>query len=238
MRLNMYVSKTNIGKVRTQLTVSLSSYECKDPPKLKLGLLWTELFCQRDTIDVGKFKKMVSDCISTLNVILKDNNRLRIYKDDPEMLEDMHYRLYESYSTTPDLRLAMLDSLSETHNRRSQFAEAGFAKLYAAAMVADYLKYKGQLSFGSEAFKSISSNIEPLLLGVDGNPEDDGMCQSQAFTEAGFVQLIEQSIALFKKAQLFETAATVCKVLVPTYEAVCCIVCALCTNHSFIDEEL
>ena len=218
MRLNLYEKKNNIGKIRMQMTVTLSNYEPKDPVHLKLGLLMVEMFSQRDTIDVPKLKALVSDCIATLITILKNNVRLKRFTLDPEMQEDMIYRLVQSYSTTPDLRLAMLETLSHAHSNRGQFAEAALATLQSAALVADYLKFKGLHPTGSTSFRNTSINIEEFNFSKENNPEEEGLCQTPTFTEQGLIDLLNTSINLFRKGQLQETAVQVYKLLVPIYE--------------------
>lgn len=47
--------------------------------------------------------------------IVRNNIKMAQHRDEPEMQEDMLYRLAKGYQDTPDLRIAILESLSQHH---------------------------------------------------------------------------------------------------------------------------
>ncbi|KAI3635129.1 hypothetical protein MIR68_006695 [Amoeboaphelidium protococcarum] len=222
MKFNLYETKTNLNKSRVHLTVALSKFTPQNPQNLKIGLLAINAYAQKDSQAPKTLSKMVSDCVITFVNILKDNVRLQMHRDDPEMQEDMYYKLAQSYVGIPDIRLTVLESLAVSHATRNQFTEAGLCKIFCAAIVGEFLKRKGIVAGTPQALKLYKScyssfnDSEPLL--PEGNLEEEGLCQSSDFSVAGFIRLMQSAIGYLRKGNSHEIAVEVHKILVIIYE--------------------
>lgn len=91
-------------------------------------------------------------------------------------------------------------------------------------MIAEFLKFR-RIDFdgptSAKAFKACSTNVsEETFFKADLNIDEEGICQSARFSQDGLMSLMDESIALFRKANLHETAVNVFKLLVPVYEKV------------------
>ena len=59
------------------------------------------------------------------------------YRNDPEMLVDLHYRVAKSYTATPELRLTWLELLAKMHIEQQLWSEAAMAVCHCAALVCE-----------------------------------------------------------------------------------------------------
>jgi dedicator of cytokinesis protein 9/10/11 len=73
---------------------------------------------------------------------------------------DSQLTLVKSYVNSLQLKKTWLQSIADIHVREKNYSEAAHAYLFIAALIADYLKYKGVYTLGSSVFKKIAPNIE------------------------------------------------------------------------------
>lgn len=223
MRMNFNETKKNFGKVKTQLTVALSKNDCVNPANLKISLLLVSKFAEGDAMQTKMFQKMCTDGVHALVEILKNNIKMNNCRDDPELLHDMYYTLAKSYGGAPDLRLTVLETLANLHVKSTNFAEAGFCTLNCAALVSEYLRFKGiqygPSPMGSSQFVYCSTNIsEESFFRGEVNPEQEGICQSTTFSEFGYLELLEKATGYFRKGNVHEVAVETMKLMLPVYE--------------------
>jgi len=91
--------------------------------------------------------------------VLMATAQMREHNHEPEVLNELQLNLADSYSCTPELRMTWLQALAENHSKANSYSEAASCHLHMAALQAEYLKQKGVLSWGAEAFQDISPNI-------------------------------------------------------------------------------
>lgn len=59
----------------------------------------------------------MEDLAGRLRTILRDSTRINQHANDPEMVADLYYRISQSYTNTPDLRITWLLNLAHIHAR-------------------------------------------------------------------------------------------------------------------------
>eukprot|EP01086_Lenisia_limosa_P006376 TRINITY_DN25153_c0_g1_i1.p1 TRINITY_DN25153_c0_g1~~TRINITY_DN25153_c0_g1_i1.p1 ORF type:complete len:654 (-),score=191.97 TRINITY_DN25153_c0_g1_i1:76-1761(-) len=204
---------TKDSRIRRSLA-SLTQYaeNEKDPAFCKQGFHSTTPFCEQ-----------VKDLTKRFYSILRDSVRIAEHEYDPEMTADLLYRIALGYTNAPDLRVTWLESLREKHIKNNNFAEAANCKVHVAALISEYLKDLEAvpgMPMGAHAFKPVTVNVsDEIVQSSEATARDeDSMCGSEAFTPDGLFGHLSQAVIDLKKAELYETANEVYKLMIPRLE--------------------
>lgn len=225
MKRNYLERSGNFAKVRIQTSVALSILDIKDDRFIGKSLTYIKHLVEADPVSIStRFKQLVIDFVTLLTNLAKDSAKIDRYKYDPEMIADMHLRMANSYmGNSPDLRLANLEALAKIQTEAGHFAEAGFCILQGCKLVSECLTVTKKLDFEdfniSRVWRKCSPNVEESKEVADVSLLfEEGVCQSAEFSENGLIELLNKSCQLFKKANLYETANEVGKLLAFFYE--------------------
>ena len=228
MRQNYCVAQ-NFAKIKMQVTMSLShlvgTSKSFNEPYLRRSLKTILVYAVIDAdMQESNFPEQVQELVFNLHMILSDTIKMKEYKEDPEMLLDLMYRIAKGYQNSPDLRLTWLQNMSQKHSDRGNHAEAAHCLIHSCALVCEYLhlfEKKSYLPVSCIAFQKISSNILEESLVSNEVPIDnkDGICTGKSFSESGLIALLEQSAHYFNAGGMFEAVNEVYKLLIPIAEA-------------------
>jgi dedicator of cytokinesis protein 9/10/11 len=105
------------------------------------------------------FPKEVRQLTTRMRNVLMATAQMREHNHEPEVLNELQLNLADSYSCTPELRVTWLQALAEHHAKAGAYSEAASCHLHMAALHAEYLRQKGLLQWGADAFADISPNI-------------------------------------------------------------------------------
>uniref|UniRef100_A0A6Q2YUV2 Dedicator of cytokinesis 9b n=1 Tax=Esox lucius TaxID=8010 RepID=A0A6Q2YUV2_ESOLU len=185
----------------------------------------------------------VKDLTKRIRTVLMATEQMKEHKDDPEMLVDLQYSLAKSYASTPELRKTWLDSMARIHSKNSDLSEVAMCYVHVTALVAEYLRRKGQCSHsqrrlhlfwedfawkpkklsngfrfsmfsqGCSAFRVITPNIEEEAAMM----EDVGM-QDVHFNEEVLIELLQECADRLWKAERYELIADIYRLIIPIYE--------------------
>ncbi|XP_050313244.1 dedicator of cytokinesis protein 7 isoform X2 [Anthonomus grandis grandis] len=218
----------NFARIKMQVTMSLSSLvgtsSSFNDDSLRRSLKTLLEYGERDTeLQETTFPEQVRDLVFNLHMILSDTIKMKEFKEDPEMLLDLMYRIAKGYQNSPDLRLTWLANMAQKHMERGNHTEAGMCLVHSAALVAEYLAMLESLPHfpaGAAALEKVSPNVlEESAVSDDVlSPEREGGCLGSHFTEAGLLGLLEQAAISFHAAAMYEPMNDIYRVLIPIAE--------------------
>ncbi|XP_076269946.1 dedicator of cytokinesis isoform X1 [Rhynchophorus ferrugineus] len=218
----------NFARVKMQVTMSLSSLvgtsATFSDDSLRRSLKTILEYGERDTeLQETTFPEQVRDLVFNLHMILSDTVKMKEFKEDPEMLLDLMYRIAKGYQNSPDLRLTWLANMAQKHMERGNHTEAGMCLVHSAALVAEYLAMLESLPHlpaGAAALEKVSPNVlEESAVSDDVlSPEREGGCLGSHFTEAGLLGLLEHAASSFQVATMYEPMNDIYRVLIPIAE--------------------
>ena len=242
MRRNFRSRKNKeFARVKVQVTIGLSKVVgTSQQQQQSVGV---EVFMKRSLATIIAFSKNdrkkvkdmakttfpddVSNLVMNLYNILADTSQIRDFakdKSDPDhnMSIELHYRIAESYKTSPRIRIEWLDTLSKIHEGCKQYAEAGFCMVHSAAIVAEKLmdiNRENWLPQGCKGLEVLSKNVmEEALTGAlhqkNVDEDDEG-----TFHAGKLEALLIDALAHFQNAKMYEYMNDIYKILVPIYEA-------------------
>uniref|UniRef100_A0A8C2AGN7 Dedicator of cytokinesis 9b n=1 Tax=Cyprinus carpio TaxID=7962 RepID=A0A8C2AGN7_CYPCA len=173
------------------------------------------------TVKHTAFPSDVKDLTKRIRTVLMATEQMKEHEKDPEMLVDLQYSLAKSYTSTPELRKTWLDSMAKIHVKNGDLSEAAMCYVHVAALVAEYLKRKGEESTrghrmfrqGCSAFCVITPNIDEEAAMM----EDVGM-QDVHFNEEVLMELLEACADGLWKAERYELISDIYKLIIPIYE--------------------
>uniref|UniRef100_A0A8C2AHN9 Dedicator of cytokinesis 9b n=1 Tax=Cyprinus carpio TaxID=7962 RepID=A0A8C2AHN9_CYPCA len=181
------------------------------------------------TVKHTAFPSDVKDLTKRIRTVLMATEQMKEHEKDPEMLVDLQYSLAKSYTSTPELRKTWLDSMAKIHVKNGDLSEAAMCYVHVAALVAEYLKRKGEdlrseMNFffikmlnlppgGCSAFCVITPNIDEEAAMM----EDVGM-QDVHFNEEVLMELLEACADGLWKAERYELISDIYKLIIPIYE--------------------
>ena len=228
MRQNYCVAQ-NFAKIKMQVTMSLShlvgTSKSFNEPYLRRSLKTILVYAVIDAdMQESNFPEQVQELVFNLHMILSDTIKMKEYKEDPEMLLDLMYRIAKGYQNSPDLRLTWLQNMSQKHSDRGNHAEAAHCLIHCCALVCEYLhlfENKSYLPVSCVAFQKVSANILEESLVSNEVPIDnkEGICTGKSFSESGLIALLEQSAHCFNASGMYEAVNEVYKLLIPIAEA-------------------
>ncbi|CAG2165677.1 unnamed protein product, partial [Oppiella nova] len=229
MRQNYSSKAQNFAKIKMQVTMSLShlvgTSKSFNEPSLRRSLKTMLVYAVIDAdMQESNFPEQVQELVFNLHMILSDTIKMKEYKEDPEMLLDLMYRIAKGYQNSPDLRLTWLQNMAQKLSDRNNYAESGQCFVHSAALVCEYLNLFGNKSYlpvSCIAFQKISSNILEESLVSNEVPIDnkDGLFTGKSFSESGLVALVEQAAVCFNAGGMYEAVNEVYKLLIPIAEA-------------------
>jgi hypothetical protein len=167
--------------------------------------------------------QQVSRLSARLRAIMEGSVKIQQHAGDTDMLTDLYHQIASSYRTAPDLRVTWLESLAELHARNNAWAEAGQCLVHIAALISEYLQIleptEGSMK-GAAAFEAacVSAVEEQSMLDAQHMMDEDGVGETHIFTEKGLCDVVERAIAYLTKAQLYESAHELYKLLLPVHE--------------------
>uniref|UniRef100_A0A8B9JVW4 Dedicator of cytokinesis 9 n=1 Tax=Astyanax mexicanus TaxID=7994 RepID=A0A8B9JVW4_ASTMX len=181
------------------------------------------------TIKNTAFPSDVKDLTKRIRTVLMATAQMKEHERDPEMLVDLQYSLAKSYASTPELRKTWLDSMARIHVKNGDLSEAAMCYVHVAALVAEYLRRKGNkcvqhfvfvflftigmFKQGCSAFRVVTLNIEEEASMM----EDVGM-QDVHFNEDVLMELVEECADGLWKAERYELISDIYKLIIPIYE--------------------
>ena len=218
--------------VKIQITSALSSIvgelteveENSHDPDLRCSLNTLPKYARMDRLmnDNSSFPDQVESLSDNLLKVIKDTTELRACSN-PEMRLDLMYSIAKGYQNSPDLRLAWLETMMNKNKEQGNYAEAGMCLVHAAAMIAEYLGKlapKPYMPLGAVTFSKISPNvIEESAVSEDTvSAKQEGVCNSQKFSEEGLLGMLKLAHHSFEQAQLFESVIEIDKIIIPILE--------------------
>jgi hypothetical protein len=190
-----------------------------------------------NTTSSSPLAEQVEQTTQRLLAILEDSVKINQHSNDPEMLADLYHRIAASYRNAPDLRVTWLESLAAVHSRHApgtssaaaHWAEAAQCSIHIAALIAEYLisvEPVDGLPQGCAPFEVVCPSAleeQEMLAGTigSGGLDDDQEGINEAtntFTEQGLIRVMQQAINHLVRAQLYEQATELYKLLLPVYE--------------------
>ena len=144
--------------------------------------------------DHNQIYQQIDDLTKRIQNIFEATCKMKQYTASPSNNEndcdidtiiDSQLTLVKSYVNSLELKKTWLQSIADIHVREKNYSEAAHAYLFIAALIADYLKYKGIYTLGSSVFKKIAPNIDldqNLITYLDDNHDninEDSTLQSQ-----------------------------------------------------------
>ncbi|CAH8428661.1 unnamed protein product [Schistosoma rodhaini] len=198
------ISESTLTKSITTTVTTSSS------PNAYGKLFWTDT-------NIRLFLDDIDDLIHRILTVLTATAEMRRHCDDPERIVDLQYSLAKSYSSNPALRRTWLEELVKLHMDSRSFTELAMTKLHIAALMAEYLKRRGEFPQGCNAFKTISSNI---YIEENGLKPDSTILEISYTQEDLLTDLNEAALAL-ESAGLFECIRPVYDLILPVYESKC-----------------
>ncbi|KYQ91596.1 DOCK family protein [Tieghemostelium lacteum] len=222
-RKNYEQSKKNFVRTKTQITIGLSKIvkSIKDDYYLSKSLQTINTYAQSQAEKLGikLFAKQIEDLTKRLHTFVIDNIKINNHKDDPEMVADLYHRIAENNKSNAELRICWLQSLVDFHSTQENYVEAAQCYLHMASLVSEYLNLIHKpipTIAGSTSFLLVNKNsLEESNSYIER--EEDGN-DNQAFTMQFFMKLVLDAIQLLKKAEYYETANLVYKLIIPVYE--------------------
>jgi hypothetical protein len=158
------------------------------------------------------FAREVQEISVNLSKILEDTLKINKAKEkgDPEMTAALYEKIAKGYTDTPELRIAWLKELATFQTQNDNYTEAALAICHSSALIADFLiNYKQ-----SPIDKNILQNILPAISEFAEGQEEQ-LEQSTNFTENSFLTNVRMSIKFLKKAELYEFASDLYKLILP-----------------------
>ncbi|XP_063376067.1 dedicator of cytokinesis protein 9 [Cydia fagiglandana] len=129
-------------------------------------------------------------------------------------LAELQHALAASCRATPRLRHAWLATLAEHNARQGDHDEAMCCQLHIAALIAEYLKLRGNLAWGADAFAEISMNIPKDETGLK---IDEGMTDVQ-YNEQALLDQLMICTEFVDKAERYELLGPLYRLIIPIYE--------------------
>ncbi|XP_065346303.1 dedicator of cytokinesis protein 11 isoform X2 [Cloeon dipterum] len=221
MRSNFeFTGRQGLTRMHLQLVISVSrllgNMDVLNNSRMQESLSMINNFASSDkAMKMTRFPKEVRQLTTRMRNVLMATAQMREHNHEPEVLNELQLNLADSYSCTPELRMTWLQALAENHTKANSYSEAALCHLHMAALQSEYLKQKGILSWGAEAFADISPNIteDEKNLKVDS-----GAAETQ-FTEASLTEQLTLCSDLLERAERYELQVPLYRLITPLYES-------------------
>ena len=210
-----YQSRSNIARMKLQSTIAISrlaeadtsSYDALRESLNEVGKALADLAGEKRGV-APLFEKLHS----TLKSVIRDSERIAEYRFDPEMTEDLYFDVSLAYVDSPDLRVTWLENLAKHHTVQKNYDEAAQCRVFMAALVIEFLaeneQYKERgLPLTSDELVTVSPDVggQPGLPKVTAlQAAEEGIYQSDLFSEAGLIRTLKEAVRLFACGGSFE----------------------------------
>ncbi|XP_078411952.1 dedicator of cytokinesis protein 7-like isoform X1 [Cetorhinus maximus] len=220
--------KVHFSRMKMYITLSLASFAEKisnqDEHCLQksLGIILIYLETDRAMQGTG-FATQVEELLVNLKAVSCDTVKLQEFLKDVDMQIDLMYRIAKGLQNYLDLRLMWLRNIAMKHVERKRFAEAAHCLVHSAALVAEYLnRVEGSihLPMGSVSFQKVSINVleESLVCDEVFSMEREGICTGNSFSEEGLLELLDDVVKFFNRAEYYEAVYEIYKIIIPIAE--------------------
>ncbi|XP_024086053.1 dedicator of cytokinesis protein 9 isoform X2 [Cimex lectularius] len=220
MRSNFeFSSRKGLTRVHLQVIISVSQLLGNivglNNARFQESLSLINSYATSDKVMKGTgFPTEVKDLTKRIRTVLMATAQMKELHHEPEVLTDLQHSLANSYASTPELRFTWLQTMTRNHSNLANYSEAACCQLHIAALMAQYLKLKGEQDWGAEAFSPISANIirDETSLKLDSGVQD------VQYTEQGLVEQLEVCAELLEKAERYECLYFLYNLILPIYQ--------------------
>lgn len=162
------------------------------------------------------FPLEVKDLTRRVRTVLMATAQMQAHHMDPERLLELQLSLANSYASTPELRHTWLITMARNHEQNGNISEAACCHLHIAALIAEYLKLRGNdyITWGAEAFNIISKNIS---CDEKGLKLDSGTQDSQ-YTEQLLLDQLKECALYLDRAERYECLGPLYRLIIPILE--------------------
>lgn len=226
---------TNIKRTRFETIVCVSRLASSDPHGLlylhsslnrleQLALVDTNLNELKNSTksmeqnDLEDEEISITDIVERIREILKATKQIREEYFDPYSASELRLQLANSYArTSRSLLRTWLENLSEVHIKNHDWAEAAMCLCQVICILIEQLSSKEiHIIDGMLNISKISNNI---MTKNNIKRESDWLELEESHVSIDVLEsIINHSVELFEKAELYELAPHVLKVLISTYE--------------------
>lgn len=162
------------------------------------------------------FPMEVKDLTRRVRTVLMATAQMQASHMEPERLLELQYSLANSYASTPELRHTWLVSMARNHEQNGNYSEAACCHLHIAALMAEYLKLKGDffINWGAEKFEKISRNIPRDEKGL----KLDSGAQDSQYSEQLLLDQLKDCADYLDRAERFECLGELYRLIIPILE--------------------
>ena len=221
---NYEYTRNQFSMTRIQMTAALSQLE---PPNnsdfietlqaIKQINSTTTISTTFSTMTVVAIDQMIQVC----NDLAKMRNTTSLNAvEDIESKGDLFLSVINGYKGTPDLRIAVLESLAQFHISRNYFQEAAVCYFHCSAIVGEFLTCTNfRINYSNAKFLSTCPSCYEETPICDASAiETDTVGQGPHFSERGLVKFLTEATHCMQKAQFYEIIHEGYKQLIPLYE--------------------
>lgn len=162
------------------------------------------------------FPMEVKDLTRRVRTVLMATAQMQAQMQDPEKLLELQHSLATSYASTPELRHTWLVSMARNHEQNGHYSEAACCHLHIAALMAEYLKLKGDffINWGAEKFEKISRNIPRDEKGL----KLDSGAQDSQYSEQLLLDQLKDCADYLDRAERYECLGELYRLIIPILE--------------------
>lgn len=162
------------------------------------------------------FPMEVKDLTKRVRTVLMATAQMQAHTTDPEKLLQLQLSLANSYASTPELRHTWLVTMARNHEMNGNISEASCCHLHIAALMAEYLKLKGNelITWGAEAFAKISRNIPRDEKGL----KLDSGTQDSQYTETMLLDQLKNCADFIDRSERLECLGELYRLIIPILE--------------------
>lgn len=212
LKLN-YSCRSNIARMRLQSTIAISRLAEDNTPSydnLREVLTFVGALLQEE--GPKELGELYTGLHTTLKKVIHDSERIAEYRFDPEMTEELFFDVSIAYRDSPDLRVTWLENLAKHHTDRKNYDEAAQSRILMAALVVQRLmELPDYPERGLPTDPIDFLAVSPVVGKQPGLPKitsaqaaEEGIYQSELFSEQGLTRTLKEAIRLFACGGSFE----------------------------------
>eukprot|EP01027_Heterolobosea_sp_BB2_P014815 GEZU01021252.1.p1 GENE.GEZU01021252.1~~GEZU01021252.1.p1 ORF type:complete len:863 (-),score=281.91 GEZU01021252.1:19-2607(-) len=174
------------------------------------------------------FTEQVLELTARLGKTLLDNLKIKELERtnaDSEVMADLYHRIANGYKHAPELSVTWFNNMAEFHRKNEKYIEAAECIMYVVAIVFEYMKIRNNVLVQNLKREDLY-RVAPYLAFEQFDDlrnileeNKDNTFQSANFLDAGFMALLRRAADLFEKAEHYEYAVEVYKLIIPIYES-------------------
>ena len=224
----------NFTRMRVSLIVALTSYlgtlGIEDDSYLKksMGMIakYAILEYPPNNEEGKHFRQKIELLIQKIFAILSDSTSIGKLMNEEganEMITDLYERISENYRNFPELRISWLETLAEFQEKKENYPESAQCWVQIGSLLSEYMHIKypnKKRPQGALSFLHLSKNAtkESSFFNPSLEEEEEGVYDSGQFNENVLVDVMTRIISKLKKAELYESANELYKLLIPIFE--------------------